>query len=92
MESLSIRRLPNNIIIIISNDQINFGDQYMGNIRHKNIKNITFRLLDKYEGVFTGDFDENKHLVTKYTDIQSKVIRNRVAGYVTRKITHVQPE
>ncbi len=64
----------------------------MGNIRHKNIKNITFRLLDKYEGVFTGDFDENKHLVSKYTDIQSKVIRNRVAGYVTRKITHVQPE
>ena len=64
----------------------------MGNIRHKNIKNITFRLLEKYEGVFTGDFDENKHLVTKYTDIQSKVIRNRVAGYVTRKITHVQPE
>ncbi len=64
----------------------------MGNIRQKNIKNIAFRLLDKYEGVFTKDFDENKHLVTKYTDIESKVIRNRVAGYVTRKITHVRPE
>ncbi len=62
----------------------------MGNIRQTNIKNIAFELLEKYKDTFTTDFDENKHLVSKYTTIESKVIRNRVAGYVTRKMTHVR--
>ncbi|MEA1984179.1 MAG: 30S ribosomal protein S17e [Euryarchaeota archaeon] len=64
----------------------------MGNIRQKNIKNISHRLLNEHGDVFTKDFDENKHLVSKYTTIESKVIRNRVAGYVTRKMTHVRTE
>ncbi|MCQ6961848.1 MAG: small subunit ribosomal protein S17e [Methanolobus sp.] len=64
----------------------------MGNIRQNNIKTISLRLIDKYGDSFTGDFDANKLLVTKYTTIESKVIRNRVAGYVTRKITHKPKE
>jgi small subunit ribosomal protein S17e len=60
----------------------------MGNIRQNNIKNITSRLLTKHGNVFTSNFDDNKNLVAKYTTIESKVIRNRVAGYVTRKINH----
>lgn len=58
----------------------------MGNIRQSNIKTISFKLIEKYPSVFTGDFDENKDLVTKYTTIESKGIRNRVAGYITRKV------
>ncbi|MDV0446957.1 hypothetical protein MsAg5_08250 [Methanosarcinaceae archaeon Ag5] len=58
----------------------------MGNIRQSNIKTITFKLLNTYGDTFTGDFDENKILVSKYTTIESKVIRNKVAGYVTRKV------
>ncbi|MFA0823092.1 MAG: 30S ribosomal protein S17e [Methanomethylovorans sp.] len=64
----------------------------MGNIRQNNIKTISLRLIDAYGDVFTKDFDTNKHLVTQYTTIESKVIRNRVAGYVTRKMTHVRME
>jgi small subunit ribosomal protein S17e len=64
----------------------------MGNIRQNNIKTISFRLIESYGDVFTKDFDVNKQLVTKYTTIESKVIRNRVAGYVTRKMTHVRME
>ncbi|NYT19612.1 MAG: 30S ribosomal protein S17e [Methanosarcinales archaeon] len=60
----------------------------MGNIRQTHIKNIAFRLIDNHGDVFTTDFDQNKLLVSQYTTIESKVIRNRVAGYVTRKITH----
>jgi small subunit ribosomal protein S17e len=60
----------------------------MGNIRPTNIKRIAFRLIDNHGDVFTTDFDENKRLVSEYTTIESKVIRNRVAGYVTRKIAH----
>jgi small subunit ribosomal protein S17e len=58
----------------------------MGNIRQSNIKTISFKLLNNYGEAFTEDFDQNKALVTKYTSIESKVIRNRVAGYVTRKV------
>lgn len=64
----------------------------MGNIRQTNIKNISLRLIDSHGDMFTKDFDTNKHLVTQFTTIESKVIRNRVAGYVTRKMTHVRIE
>ena len=62
----------------------------MGNIRQTNIKRITFRLIENHGDVFTKDFETNKTLVTKYTTIESKVIRNRVAGYVTRKVARMK--
>jgi small subunit ribosomal protein S17e len=62
----------------------------MGNIRQTNIKRITFRLLENHREVFTKDFETNKVLVTKYTTIESKVIRNRVAGYITRKVARMK--
>ena len=61
----------------------------MGNIRQTNIKRIAFQLIEDYGDVFTKDFETNKALVTKYTTIESKVIRNRVAGYVTRKVARM---
>ena len=62
----------------------------MGNIRQTNIKRTAFSLLENYGDVFTKDFDTNKVLVTKYTTIESKIIRNRVAGYVTRKVARMK--
>jgi small subunit ribosomal protein S17e len=62
----------------------------MGNIRQTNIKRIAFRLIENYGDIFTKDFDINKTLVTQYTTIESKVIRNRVAGYVTRKVARMK--
>jgi small subunit ribosomal protein S17e len=62
----------------------------MGNIRQTNIKRIVFRLIENYGDVLTKDFEINKTLVTKYTTIESKVIRNRVAGYVTRKVARMK--
>ncbi|MDD2438859.1 MAG: 30S ribosomal protein S17e [Methanosarcinaceae archaeon] len=63
----------------------------MGNIRHSNIKRTAFRLIDNYGEAFSSDFESNKALVSKYTTIESKVIRNRVAGYVTRKVARAKP-
>ncbi len=62
----------------------------MGNIRQTNIKRIAFQLLENHRDIFTKDFETNKVLVTKYTTIESKVIRNRVAGYVTRKVARMK--
>lgn len=43
-------------------------------------------LLEQYPEVFTEDFEENKERVRELTNIESKAVRNRIAGYVTRKV------
>lgn len=43
-------------------------------------------LLEKHSDAFSLDFNQNKENVTKYTDVDTKVIRNRVAGYLVRQL------
>ena len=42
-------------------------------------------LLERYPEAFSKDFDHNKESVRALTNIESKGVRNRIAGYVTRK-------
>ena len=58
----------------------------MGNVRPTYIKSLATQLIAEYGDVFSTDFDQNKENVSKYTDVDSKMIRNRVAGYVVRKL------
>ncbi len=58
----------------------------MGNIRPGYIKSMADLLLEEHGEAFTTDFAANKENVTRYTDIESKVIRNRVAGYIVRQL------
>ena len=55
----------------------------MGNIRATQIKNVAIDLVKKYPSEFTGDFEHNKEIVTKFTDIKDKDLRNKIAGYIT---------
>jgi len=57
----------------------------LGTVKPTYIKAIAQELIREKPEVFTGDFNENKNLVSQYTNIKSKKIRNRVAGYITRK-------
>lgn len=50
------------------------------------IKKVSKELLEKYPEVFSVDFEENKKLLQKYTVIQSKLVRNRIAGYLTHLV------
>ncbi|HUW67405.1 MAG TPA: 30S ribosomal protein S17e [Candidatus Nanoarchaeia archaeon] len=54
-------------------------------IRPSYIKSLATQLLNDKGEIFTTDFEDNKPLVTQYTNVKSKVIRNRIAGYITRK-------
>lgn len=54
-------------------------------IRPSYIKSLATQLLNEKGDTFTNSFEDNKALVTQYTNVQSKVIRNRIAGYITRK-------
>ncbi|MET1125162.1 MAG: 30S ribosomal protein S17e [Archaeoglobaceae archaeon] len=58
----------------------------MGTVKPAYIKVIARELLKRYPEVFTGDFDHNKRMVQLLTNIQSKKVRNRVAGYITRRV------
>ncbi len=54
----------------------------MGKIRIILIKNISKELIGKYPNIFTTDFEKNKELLNKYAEIDSKHLRNRIAGYI----------
>ncbi|MCF2136883.1 MAG: 30S ribosomal protein S17e [Candidatus Thorarchaeota archaeon] len=58
----------------------------MGSIRPGYIKNAARSLLQHYPDEFTVDFETNKRLVEQYTDVESKKVRNRIAGYVVRLV------
>lgn len=50
------------------------------------IKALSQELLAKHGNKFTGDFENNKLAVDEVAIINSKRVRNRVAGSVTRKV------
>ncbi|HEY0090342.1 MAG TPA: 30S ribosomal protein S17e [Candidatus Lokiarchaeia archaeon] len=59
----------------------------MGNIRQSYIKNIAIDLSTKYPNEFKkDDFQHNKEKVSKLSDVSSKLLRNRIAGYITRHL------
>ena len=49
------------------------------------VKKMGNALLEQYPNAFTTDFEQNKDSVDELTDVDSKGVRNRIAGYVTRK-------
>ena len=56
----------------------------MGRIKTQQIKRVTLQLMKEYGDQFKEDFNQNKELVSKFTDVKSKKQRNVIAGYATR--------
>ena len=56
----------------------------MGKVRGILIKKVSKELINKYPNVFTTDFEENKKLLDKYLEIDSKHLRNRISGYIAK--------
>ncbi|MDG6256303.1 MAG: 30S ribosomal protein S17e [Methanomicrobiaceae archaeon] len=50
------------------------------------IKTLSEELLAKHGNRFGKDFEENKQAVSEVTVIESKRVRNRVAGNITRRV------
>ena len=63
----------------------------MGNIRTTFVKRISKELIETH-GDFTTDFETNKKLVSEYSTVSTKHLRNKIAGYITRlmKLQEVQ--
>ncbi|MEF8879154.1 MAG: 30S ribosomal protein S17e [Candidatus Thermoplasmatota archaeon] len=56
----------------------------MGNIKPAFIKNVAMKLIEKHpEEFISDDFQHNKSKVEELSDVNSNVLRNRIAGYIT---------
>jgi len=55
----------------------------MGNIRPTYIKRVALDLVERYPKAFSDDFEHNKLMVSKLTNVSSRTMRNRIAGYIT---------
>jgi len=58
----------------------------MGRIKTLLAKNIAKKLVKVHAQEFTSDFDQNKALVEKYTNVTSSKLRNIIAGYTARLV------
>ena len=66
----------------------------MGRVRPVFIKKVSHELMKKYSDLFTLDFDQNKKLLDEFVVVQSRLVRNRIAGYIThlKKVEKEQAE
>ncbi|MDG6221062.1 MAG: 30S ribosomal protein S17e [Candidatus Thermoplasmatota archaeon] len=55
----------------------------MGSIRPTYIKRVAIELVQRYPEDFNGDFQHNKEMVNELSDVESKEMRNKIAGYAT---------
>ncbi len=58
----------------------------MGKVRTLMVKRTARRLLRTYPQLFTDDFEHNKKIVREMVDINSKRVKNRIAGYITHLV------
>ncbi len=59
----------------------------MGKVRTTSVKVISREIIKEYKTHLSHDsFDHNKDIVSKVAIVQSKRLRNRIAGYVTHQM------
>jgi len=58
----------------------------MGKVRTSMIKRTARKLLSMYPDLFNEDFEHNKQMVKQLISVDSKKVRNQIAGYITHLI------
>lgn len=48
------------------------------------VRRISEEILQKYPGVFGTDYQANKEQLNKVAMVHSKMLRNKIAGYITK--------
>ena len=56
----------------------------MGNVKPVYIKRVALELAEKYPDEFNTDFENNKKKVEELTDVPTRTMRNKIAGYLVR--------
>lgn len=55
----------------------------MGSVRPTFIKRVAIELVKIHGDSFTDDFEHNKRMLARLTNVQSPHLRNKIAGYLT---------
>lgn len=63
----------------------------MGKIRQTYVKRLALRLLAEHPDAFTSEFEYNKAKIEELKAVQTKSLRNRVAGYITHMVKPKPP-
>ena len=58
----------------------------MGRIKTTLVKSIAHKLVKEHGNEFTSEFEKNKELVDKYTNVAYTKMRNVIAGYTARLV------
>ncbi len=56
----------------------------MGKVRTETVKRVSREVLRRFPEHFAGNWESDKQAVSELVATQSKRLRNRIAGYVTR--------
>ena len=62
----------------------------MGRVRTKTVKRASRAIIEKYYAKLTQDFYINKRIITEVAEIQTKRLRNKVAGFTTHLMKRIQ--
>jgi len=55
----------------------------LGNVRTEQIKRVAKELIKRFPDKFSGNFDENKRVVSTLIQGATTKVRNQIAGYIT---------
>merc|ERR1712019_121437 len=75
---------------IVLNKKKHFFLNKMGRVRTKTVKRASRAIIEKYYGKLTKDFHFNKRIIDDVTVIQSKRMRNKIAGYTTHLMKRIE--
>lgn len=53
-------------------------------VKPQYVKEVGLLITEEYPDETSTNFDENKEVVNAVMDIDSKTVRNRIAGHITR--------
>jgi small subunit ribosomal protein S17e len=62
----------------------------MGRVRTKTVKRASRTIIEKYYPKLTLDFQTNKRVCDEVAIIQSKRLRNKIAGFTTHLMKRIQ--
>ena len=62
----------------------------MGNVRTTHIKQLSEKLIEAYPDKFSIEFGKNKQSLDGLICFDSKITRNKVAGYISHNLGKIQ--
>ena len=62
----------------------------MGRVRTKTVKRSARMIVERYYSKLALDFDLNKRVVDDVTEVPSKAMRNKIAGWVTHLMRRIE--